>query len=74
MDISHTYNEVTSEYRTIQIVKNNGIKDVKVKLLTAPKTTYNAYNGTVSLTENHYDWMNQWESKYFGVETISGYR
>ncbi|USQ69011.1 DUF6056 family protein [Companilactobacillus allii] len=73
-DISNSYNEVASEYETIRIAKSNGDKDVKVKLMSVPKTTYNAYNGTVSLAENHYDWMNQWESKYFGVKTISGYR
>lgn len=69
-DISMSYYEVTQQMKKIDDAHG---KSVKVKLITQPSSRYNAYNGTVNLTTDPASWMNVWQAKFYGVDSISGY-
>lgn len=72
-DISTSYYQVTQQYKNIEAAKDKTPKNANVQILTPQKSKYNAYNGTVGIAPDPASWMNVWESKFFGVDQISGY-
>jgi len=72
IDVDETYNQVANQY---DIILNNPNKNVEVPMITTPETDYNAYsNGTNYLREDSDTWLNEWAARFFGVESIGGYR
>ncbi|MQS76926.1 hypothetical protein FHL06_11295 [Lactobacillus halodurans] len=72
-DISISYYQVEQQYKGIEAARKKNPKNANVAILTPQKSKYNAYNGTVGIAEDPNSWMNLWESKFFGVNQISGY-
>ncbi|HFI0339645.1 TPA: DUF6056 family protein, partial [Streptococcus suis] len=70
-DLTKSFNEVSSQYETLQNSPKNS--DVKIPLLSTPKTDYNAYLLTNNLKTDPNDWFNRWMAKYFEKNSISGY-
>ncbi|WP_268870374.1 DUF3329 domain-containing protein [Companilactobacillus nodensis] len=71
-DVNYTNLQVTQEYRTITDAKKVGKDTVTVKLISEPKSLYNAFDGTAYLQKDPGAWMNLWVANYFGMKSISG--
>ena len=70
-DLYRSYVEVQ---RNIAILNNsNPDEDIKLKMISKPKSSYNAYNGTAYLNTNTTSWFNSWMAKYYGVKSITGH-
>jgi len=72
-DISISYYQVSQQYKGFEEAKKHNPKNANVQILTPQKSKYNAYNGTVGIAQDPGAWMNIWESKFFGINQISGY-
>lgn len=70
LDIRNSYFEVRSNISTIKIADKT--KNVNLKMMSKPLTTYNPYNGTANITPYSQAWFNQWMAQYYGVKSITG--
>lgn len=70
-DLAKSFKEVSYQYEILHQSPKNS--DVKIPLLSTPKTDYNAYLLTNNLKTDPNDWFNRWMAKYFEKNSISGY-
>ena len=70
-DLTISFKEVSYQYELLYQSPQNS--DVKIPLLSTPKTDYNAYLLTNNLKTDPNDWFNRWMAKYFEKNSISGY-
>lgn len=72
-DISLSYYQTENQYKAIEKAQHQNPKNATVQILTPQKSKYNATNGVIGLAKEPWQIMNRWESKFFGVNQISGY-
>lgn len=72
-DISSSYYQVSYQYQAIEQAKARVPKNARIAVMTPAMSKYNAYHGTIGLVDKPDAWMNVWISKFFGVDSISGY-
>ena len=72
-DISLSYYQTENQYKAIEKAQHRNPKNATVQILTPQKSKYNATNGVIGLAKEPWQIMNRWESKFFGVNQISGY-
>ena len=70
-DLTNSFKEVSNQYSRLYNSPKNS--DVRIPLLSTPKTDYNAYLLTSNVKIDSNDWFNQWMSVYFDKKSITGY-
>ena len=68
-----SYYQTENQYKAIEKAQHQNPKNATVQILTPQKSKYNATNGVIGLAKEPWQIMNRWESKFFGVNQISGY-
>lgn len=71
-DIKITHNQVVEQIETIKKQKELGNNDIKIKKISKPKSTYNAFYGSANLNDDKESWFNRWMAKYYEVDFITG--
>ncbi len=73
-DINVSYHQMRTQYQLIYKAEATKDKSARVPLMTTQKSQYNANYGVIALDTPANALMNQWESKFFGLNQITGYR
>ena len=72
IDILTTNTQVIEQIKIIEKEKKLGNKEISVKNISKPESTYNAFWGCPYLNEDKESWFNRWMAKYYEVDYITG--
>ena len=72
IDILTTNTQVVEQIKVIEKEKKLGNKEISVKNISKPESTYNAFWGCPYLNGDKESWFNRWMAKYYGVDFIIG--